>query len=358
MRSGWWIDAIQTVWEKSDGSTKTSPRRGGKGGGSNEFVLQAGEYITKVSGTYGTYVGSLTFHTNNKRTSPTYGLAKGNGSGKTFELKAPKGSAIVGFYGRSGDYLDSLGIITRSIQTLKKHLKASPAEPPTGTVWLFEHVDFKGKRKVLSKDNKSLPKQFNDTVSSLKVGPHTIVTLFADKDFKGSSKTFSKSVKNLKKNHNFNDILSSVIIARKLQSTVGGTGGKHFQDIPNNLVRISKIKVRSGWWIDAIQTVWEKSDGSTKTSPRRGGKGGGSNEFVLQAGEYITKVSGTYGTYVGSLTFHTNNKRTSPTYGLAKGNGSGKTFELKAPKGSAIVGFYGRSGDYLDSLGIITRSIQ
>ena len=255
VRAGWWIDAIQVTWERPDGSTKAAPQRGGKGGGEATFTLQKDEYIKKITGEYGTYVGSLTFHTN-KRKSPTYGLAKGNGKGKPFELKAPEGSAIVGFHGHSGGFLHNLGGV----------------------------------------------------------------------------------------------IIRPVV-------TIGGSGGKAFKDLPEEPARISKIKVRAGWWIDAIQATWERPDGSTKAAPQRGGKGGGEATFALQKDEYITGISGEYGTYVGSLTFHTN-KRTSPAYGAGLGNGDGNKFRIKAPKGSAIVGFHGHSGGFLHNLGVVIRPIE
>jgi hypothetical protein len=62
-----------------------------------------------VRGRYAAYVDSLQIITN-RRTSPKYG---GNGGAQDFVLKAPPGERIVGFCGRSGGYIDAIGIVTR-----------------------------------------------------------------------------------------------------------------------------------------------------------------------------------------------------------------------------------------------------
>lgn len=150
----------------------------------------------------------------------------------------------------------------------------------------------------------------------------------------------------------------SVVITEKLEAAiVGGRGGSGFKDTPDAFARLSKIKIRSGWWIDSIQVVWKLPDGSQQESEQRGGAGGSLEEFVLDADEYLTSITGKCGKYVGSITFHTN-KRTSRTYGLGKGAGAGKTFKLTAPEGTAIKGFVGRSGMYLDALGIVTSPVD
>jgi hypothetical protein len=56
---------------------------------------------------YGQYVDSIRFHTN-LRVSPTYG---GSGGGADYYYEAPPGWQIVGFYGRSGAYIDAVGVV-------------------------------------------------------------------------------------------------------------------------------------------------------------------------------------------------------------------------------------------------------
>jgi len=73
-----------------------------------------GEYITKITGKTGKYVNSIRIYTN-KKTSPTYGLGKGDWSGgRSFTITAPSGKEIVGFYGRSGKYVDAIGAVIRT----------------------------------------------------------------------------------------------------------------------------------------------------------------------------------------------------------------------------------------------------
>ena len=146
-----------------------------------------------------------------------------------------------------------------------------------------------------------------------------------------------------------------VITDGSWERTAGGRGGTVFEDFPEGAVRLSSIKIWSGWWVDSIQMVWKLKDGSTQVSTRRGGTGGSLETFVLDADEYLTAITGKYGKYVGSITFHTN-KRKSPTYGLGKGAGAGKDFEINVPEGKAIVGLHGRSANYLDAIGAVVRS--
>jgi hypothetical protein len=77
-----------------------------------QFVLGASEFLKEVSGTFGIYdrdqhniITSLKFITNVKTYGP-FGEAKGT----PFTIPVQKNSSIVGFFGRSGIYLDALGV--------------------------------------------------------------------------------------------------------------------------------------------------------------------------------------------------------------------------------------------------------
>lgn len=138
----------------------------------------------------------------------------------------------------------------------------------------------------------------------------------------------------------------------------GGTGGKYFSDgpisgqsssVPRRLV---EVRIRSGVFIDAIQTVYENSAGQKYTSPLHGGSGGTLSVFKLAPGEYITRISGKYGWYIDSLLIETNK-------GHAKGwggTGGAANYTYTAPPGSSIHGFFGRSGKYLDAVGVILKN--
>lgn len=78
----------------------------------------------------------------------------------------------------------------------------------------------------------------------------------------------------------------------------GGLGGRGFYDsVPADPAYIDSIYVRSGAFVDAIQTIW--SNGAV--SPQHGGGGGNLNTFNPSG--KLNYVAGYYGTYVDSIIF-------------------------------------------------------
>jgi Jacalin-like lectin domain len=133
----------------------------------------------------------------------------------------------------------------------------------------------------------------------------------------------------------------------------GGDGGESFRDRAQGILK--GIKVRSGDLIDSIQCLWAEG-GETNTGDLHGGEGGEEAEIKLEDGEYVTRISGVIVKLedlkiVGSITIKTS-KRTLGPYGQGT---DGEKFEIEAPKDEEICGFRGRSGAYLDAIGIVTR---
>jgi hypothetical protein len=131
---------------------------------------------------------------------------------------------------------------------------------------------------------------------------------------------------------------------------VGGPGGNPFQDsyIPSN-ARVTEVRIASGAFVDSVQLGYVLPDGRTATGSLNGGTGGTVNTLRLDSDEYIVAISGRYGQNIDSLRIHTN-KRTSPLYG---GSGGRQDFRVDVPSGNQAVGFIGRSGRYLDAIGLI-----
>lgn len=125
--------------------------------------------------------------------------------------------------------------------------------------------------------------------------------------------------------------------------------GSHFSDRCRD---IAEIRVRSGWWIDAVQVVCDDGERG-----RRGGHGGGEHRFRLRPGEYIVGITGRRGgpagDYVYALQFHTN-LRSSPVYGAAGPDHGWKPFHQFARPGERITGFGGLSGRYLRHITVAT----
>jgi hypothetical protein len=129
----------------------------------------------------------------------------------------------------------------------------------------------------------------------------------------------------------------------------GGSGGNAFADLdPPDASRIIEVRIRSGEMVDSVQMVYGLIDGSTVVGPLHGGSGGGLNSFRLDADEYIIGLSGRYGRNLDSLRIITN-KRTSQIYG---GRGGNNDLRIDVPSGYLVIGFAGRSGVYVDAIGL------
>ena len=142
------------------------------------------------------------------------------------------------------------------------------------------------------------------------------------------------------------------IWADTIQGPSCGQGGSAFSDdaVPEG-ARVVRINIRHGDYIDAIQTELIGVDGKMVTMPLHGGNGGTPTDFTLDTGEYITDITGKCGSYLDSLQIHTN-KRTSQVFG---GPGGASSYQYSVNGSSQIIGFFGRSGKYVDGIGIITR---
>jgi hypothetical protein len=150
----------------------------------------------------------------------------------------------------------------------------------------------------------------------------------------------------------------------------GGSGGSEFSDLellPNPKdsyqkryqdTRVKEVKVWIGACIDAVQMVLYDDEISPFTS--HGGSGGSVDILKLGSGDYITGVEITLGSiqtfvfsggpYVTSLKLFM-----SHSHPWTMGNhNSQQAIRLDVPPGYHVIGFHGRSGKYLDSLGVIS----
>jgi hypothetical protein len=130
----------------------------------------------------------------------------------------------------------------------------------------------------------------------------------------------------------------------------GGSGGAPFSDSePPSGGRILEVQIFSGEIVDAVQVLYELPNGRTVLGPRQGGPGGRANVLRLDSDEYITRISGRYGDQIDSIRIQTN-KRISPVFG---GPGGKRDYRIGVPAGNQAIGFIGRSGKYLDSIGLL-----
>jgi hypothetical protein len=132
---------------------------------------------------------------------------------------------------------------------------------------------------------------------------------------------------------------------------VGGDGGTEFADqaLPEG-ARVVGVKVRQGSWIDGIELIYRTAEGKEEGLGWHGGDGGEDKMFRLEEGEYITGMTGKFGTYIDSVAIVTN-KRISESYG---GDGGDDIFDLRSSCGE-VTGFFGRSSRFLDRIGVLAH---
>ncbi|KAF8392105.1 hypothetical protein HHK36_022447 [Tetracentron sinense] len=143
------------------------------------------------------------------------------------------------------------------------------------------------------------------------------------------------------------------------QGPWGGRGGGRWTH--NNNGGIIQIKIVYEWGIDSI--IFRTLDDGVKKYSKKFGTDGGSRTATIEIdwpNEYLTSISGTYGAHspnhgpviVTSLSFTTNLATHGPV-----GSGSGRSFSLPM-EGGVIVGFHGKCGLQLDSIGVYVKPLN
>lgn len=155
--------------------------------------------------------------------------------------------------------------------------------------------------------------------------------------------------------------------------TPGGSGGSEFSDLelPANRLdsyqeryqdaRVKEVRVWIGACIDAVQMVL---DAEALPLGAHGGSGGSLNVLPLEPDDYITGVEVTTGS-LKTLVFSGGPYITSlkvfmhEAHPWTVGNhNSQRAIRLDVPVGYHVVGFHGRCGKYMDSLGVISIPVS
>lgn len=119
--------------------------------------------------------------------------------------------------------------------------------------------------------------------------------------------------------------------------------------------RLLSVTIQSGFVVDALQYKYIDQAGLEHTVGRLDGAGGHKEEITLGASEYIKRISGTTGRINGrkvvtSLTLIANDDKIYGPFGREQ---DGEHFESEnVPKTGRIIGFFGTSSRYLDSVGV------
>lgn len=142
-------------------------------------------------------------------------------------------------------------------------------------------------------------------------------------------------------------LLSLLSHAQPQTRVVGGPGGAPFADQSPPGMRLIGVAVRTGGAVDAVAAVLRRPNGERFPVPSHGGPGGSPGEFSLQEGETLTGLNVWAGQFVEAIQFETN-RRQSGVYGQPRGAPQ----RIAVPSGQHAVGFVGRSGIYVDAIGL------
>ncbi|MEM9898090.1 MAG: jacalin-like lectin, partial [Pseudomonadota bacterium] len=142
-------------------------------------------------------------------------------------------------------------------------------------------------------------------------------------------------------------------LANSQVNVVGNPSGASFQELLPEGARLSKIRVRWGYYINAFQFTTELNGIETQGAVIGEDEGGEVTIHTLDPDEYVTRVSGTYNSveYLKTLVFHTN-KRTLSQAGWDRGP---MTYEFTVPSGYEFAGFAGRKTNWLTAIGLAAR---
>jgi hypothetical protein len=137
------------------------------------------------------------------------------------------------------------------------------------------------------------------------------------------------------------------------EESSGGKGGKPFHEtIPSSAVQVVGVNVWGGKFIDAIQFIWKNAQGERIEGEKWGG-GGGTQciQLELKDDQYIKSITGKYGRNIDKLVI----ERSDGSKATCGGGGGQTAFEFIAPEGKAIWGVFGRSGNFLDAIGVLYK---
>ncbi|KAM7272996.1 hypothetical protein ACFE04_027660 [Oxalis oulophora] len=342
------VDSIQIEYDMK-GASFWSQKHGGTNGYRTDKVNLdcPNEYLIAIRGHYGSihewgpiFVRSLTFESN-ERTYGPYGIEQGT----SFSFSV-LGAKIVGFHGKSGWYLDSIGVHLNPIQDQQnpktiKTLVNAPNYIATGT----EHSGYQVIQGSIGKS-------------------HNIVVAVRRKDDSGNHVITRKPLKQHSSSEEESDAENkkkkSIIdkVPTKPESVItygpwGGNGGTTFDD-GGSYTGIRRISLSRSIAIVSMKVQYDLK-GQAVWGSKHGGTGGFKSDKIYfdYPAEVMTHITGSYGPimYMGpnvikSVTFHTNKGKHGPY-----GEEVGASFTSKIRDGK-IVGFLGKEGLFLDAIGV------
>ncbi|MFM6139521.1 MAG: jacalin-like lectin, partial [Sphaerospermopsis kisseleviana] len=144
----------------------------------------------------------------------------------------------------------------------------------------------------------------------------------------------------------------------KVGAVGGSISGRDFEFLPQNTAPKSRLKsviINEAWAIGTLQVEYENMASTpveTYRSARIGLGGGKRQEVSIEAGDHLTKLTGTWGRSapgyhkhdIITIQFETKKGIKSPIFGGGSGKAEVEPFVLEAPEGQEIIGFFGSHG--------------
>nr|CAD1841739.1 unnamed protein product [Ananas comosus var. bracteatus] len=334
------IDSIQIEYDRN-GSSVWSGKHGGNGGSRIHKVMleYPYEFITSVSGYYGpllsgspVVIRSLTIASNLTKYGPF-----GSELGTHFSLPV-SGGKVVGFHGRSGWYLDSIGVHLKKLWSPNQSMDLAPSQ----SMRLSDCSSFSSVERAT--------KGGYDIVLAVREKGDTFKILTGSYPSEALPSQRFKEM-NLQSRLCCRGRFIIYGRARRIR-TVGGRGGVMFDDGVYTGVR--QVNLTRNVGITSMKVLYDRN-GQAVWGNKHGTSGGISPDKIVFdfPMEILTYITGYFGTmmYMGpavikSLTFHTT-KRVYGPYGDEQG-----TFFSSCLTEGKIVGFHGRKGWFIDSIGV------
>ncbi|KAM7473148.1 hypothetical protein LguiB_020391 [Lonicera macranthoides] len=370
-----------------DASGMVSGTFGGRGNDPNDRgeekkieIQWPSEYLKSISGTYGSYKGLLVITSLSLITNLTTYGPFGIASSETFSFPIAN-SAVVGFHGRCGYYLDALGIFVIPSRILfLRHTFFSEIHPSVAVQTNSEGSISVGQWGGPGGDPFSF--RVGSWIKEIIVREGITINSLSFKD--GNGQQYGKFGGN-----NPNDLGEERKIEidgylEHLSSIIGTYGNYDGRVVIGSLSFITNLTTygpfgtatgtsfsipiegsvvigfhgRGDYYLDAIG-IHVIPDTTGLDSATFGGNNPndiGERKTVLinWPSEYLISISGTYGNFdslvtIASLSFTTNRD----TYGPF-GTGSGTYFSIPI-NNNMVVGFHGRASYYLNAIGIFVK---
>ncbi|XP_073005141.1 jacalin-related lectin 3 isoform X1 [Typha latifolia] len=355
------IDSVRFEYDKK-GSSVWSEKHGGNGGIKTDKVKidHPREIITSIRGHYGplsngtaVIIRSLTFETNLSKYGP-FGFEQG-----TFFSFPMSGGKIVGFHGTSGWYLDSIGFHLKQLQT-------NLTTPPKALIPSTSLTTFSDRNGYSYLDG-NIGRGYDILLAVRERGEdnYTILTNNYSNGALQTSEYRDMNRQTRMLSFPSNTIERSGSLATGSAITYGsitggavtygpwgGNGGTIFDDGIYTGVRQINLTRTTG--ISSLRVLYDRNGQSVWGNKNGLSAGLRPDKIVFDfPSEVLTHITGYFGTmmYMGptvvrSLTFHTTKKIHGPY-----GDEQGVFFSSCLTEGK-IIGFHGRSGWFIDGIGV------